>query len=173
MDVDFGRGNALMAQHLLNGAQVGSPFKQVGGKTVAQGVRADDLAHACQFAQLLDDVENHLPREHGTTAVQEQDVLVALFRNLMRTRLLQIELNLLNSYGRDGYQTLFVALALDDDVTLLQIELRKTQTDQFAHAQAAAVECLNDGTVALPLGLGHIDAGIMASISATVSTSGR
>ena len=57
VDIDFGRRDALMAQHLLDGTQVSTAFKQMGGKTVAQGVRADDLAHSGQLAQLLDDVE--------------------------------------------------------------------------------------------------------------------
>ena len=46
VDVDFGGSDAFVAQHLLDGTQVGSAFEQVGGKTVAQSVRADDLADA-------------------------------------------------------------------------------------------------------------------------------
>ena len=32
VDVDFGGGDALVAQHLLDGAQVGSALEQVGGE---------------------------------------------------------------------------------------------------------------------------------------------
>ena len=99
VDVDLGRGDALVAQHLLDGTQVGAALKQMGGKAVAQGVRADDLADACQFAQLLDDVENHLACQHCATAVQEQDVLAAALGDLVGARLLQIEFNLLDGDG--------------------------------------------------------------------------
>ena len=46
VDVYFGGGDALVAQHLLDGAQVGTALEQVGGKAVAQGVGTDDLAHS-------------------------------------------------------------------------------------------------------------------------------
>ena len=103
VDVDLGRGDALVAQHLLDGTQVGTALEQVGGEAVAQGVRTDDLADAGQFAQLLDDVENHLAREHRAAAVQEQDVLAAALGDLTGTRLFQIQVDLLNGDGRDGY----------------------------------------------------------------------
>ena len=139
VDVDLGRGDALVAQHLLDGAQVGTALEQVGGETVAQGVGTDDLAHSGQFTQLLDDMENHLARQHCAAAVQEQDVLAAPLGNLMGTRLLQVQVDLLDSDGRDGHGALLVALALDDDIMLLQIELGQLERHQLAHAQAAAV----------------------------------
>ena len=123
MDVDFGSRYALVAQHLLDGAQVGATFKQMGGEAVAQGVRTDVFSDAGQFAQLLDDVENHLAREHGAVTIQKEDVLTAAFCRLMVARLLQIEVDLFNGGGGDGYQALLVALALDDDIAFLQEEL--------------------------------------------------
>lgn len=32
VDIDLRGGNILVAEHLLDGAQVGSPLKQMGGK---------------------------------------------------------------------------------------------------------------------------------------------
>ena len=157
VDVDLGCGDALVTQHLLDGAQVGTALEQVGGETVAQGVGADDLAHSGQFTQLLDDMENHLTRQHRAAAVQEQDVLAAALGNLTGTRLFQIQVDLLNGDGRDGHSALLVTLALDDDIMLVKIELGQLERHQLAHAQAAAVERLDDGAVALPLGLGHVD----------------
>ena len=37
--VDFRGGDSLVSQHGLNGAQVRTPFQQVGGKGVAERVR--------------------------------------------------------------------------------------------------------------------------------------
>ena len=104
VDVDLGGGDALVPQHLLDGAQVGTTLEQMGGKTVAQGVRTDDLADARQLTQLLDDVKYHLAREHGTTTVEEQDVLAAFLGHLVGTGLLQIEVNLFDGDLRDGHQ---------------------------------------------------------------------
>ena len=39
VDIDLGCGDALVAEHLLNGAQVGAPFEQMGGEAVAQCMR--------------------------------------------------------------------------------------------------------------------------------------
>ena len=96
VDIDLSGRDALVSQHLLDGTQVGAAFKQVGSETVAQGVRADNLAHTSQFAQLLDDVEDHLPCQHRTTAVQEQYVLAAALSDLMGTSLLQVQVDLLD-----------------------------------------------------------------------------
>ena len=49
----------FVSQHTLNGAQVGASLKQVSGKRVAEGVRADVFGDACLHGQFLDDVENH------------------------------------------------------------------------------------------------------------------
>lgn len=123
MNIDFGSGNALVAQHLLDGSQVGAALEQVGGETVAQGVGTDDLAHSCQFAQLFDDVENHLAREHGSASVQEEDVLAASLHNLVGTRLLQIQIDLFDGDRRNRDYALFVALTLNDHVALLDKQL--------------------------------------------------
>ena len=99
VDVDFGGGNVLVAEHLLNGAQVSTTLEQMCGKTVAQCVRADDLADSGQLAQLLDNVENHLSGEHRTTSVQEQNVLAASLNDLMGSCLFHVQTNLLDGYG--------------------------------------------------------------------------
>ena len=41
MGVDLGGGDIRVAQHLLDGAQVGAVFQQVDGEAVAQGVGCD------------------------------------------------------------------------------------------------------------------------------------
>ena len=40
VDIDLGCGDALMAEHLLYGAQVGAPFKQVGGEAMFSSPRS-------------------------------------------------------------------------------------------------------------------------------------
>ncbi len=46
MCVNFCCSDRFVAQHTLYGAQVGSSFKQVGGKGMAEGVRTDVFGDA-------------------------------------------------------------------------------------------------------------------------------
>ncbi len=63
VDVELGGGEAFVAKHFLNGAQVGSPFKQMGGEAVAQGVGRYVFMQAGQLGAYLNYVENHLTRQ--------------------------------------------------------------------------------------------------------------
>ena len=44
--VDFGGDDALVAEHLLNGTQIGATIDEVGGERVAEGVRTDGFGDA-------------------------------------------------------------------------------------------------------------------------------
>lgn len=46
MHVDFGGADVFVAEHGLDGAEVGSALEQMGGKAVAEGVGADVLGDA-------------------------------------------------------------------------------------------------------------------------------
>lgn len=61
MSVDFGCGNAFVAEHLLNCPQVGSALKQVGGERMAERVRTDRLFNSGNLDQLFNNMENHYP----------------------------------------------------------------------------------------------------------------
>ena len=123
MDIYLGSGDALVTQHLLDGAQVSPSLEQVGRKTMAQGVRADHFSDSGELAQLLYNVKNHLAREHCPPAVEEQDVFTAALDHLMRACLLQVKIDLVDGNGRDGHNALFVALALNHDIALIDKKL--------------------------------------------------
>ena len=59
MHIDFGGNDTFVAEHLLNGTQVGAVLQQVCGKGMAQSVRAHRFANTRHFCQLLNDVEHH------------------------------------------------------------------------------------------------------------------
>ena len=71
VNVNFGGGNAFVSEHLLNGSQVGSTFKQVCGKGVSQGVWTNFFANACQFGKLLDDIENHHTCQSPSSTIEK------------------------------------------------------------------------------------------------------
>ena len=74
MRIDFCRAHAGMAEHLLDGEQIGTAFKQMRGKTMSKSMRADALGDAVLFRQLFHNEEDHLAREARTTAVEENGV---------------------------------------------------------------------------------------------------
>ena len=47
--IDFGRPDGLVAEHQLDGAEVGPTLEQMGGEGMAERVRADGLPHAGQL----------------------------------------------------------------------------------------------------------------------------
>ena len=47
MGIDLGSGNIGMSQHDLDGAKIGPVFQQMGGKAVAEHMRAQLLAYGC------------------------------------------------------------------------------------------------------------------------------
>ena len=77
VQVYLGGRDAFMAEHLLDGAQVGSPFEQMGGERVAQGVGRYGLCDAGGCGETLDDGENHLARQPAPAPAQEQVGLFA------------------------------------------------------------------------------------------------
>ena len=77
MHVDFGGLDALVPEHLLDGAQVGSSLEQMGGKGMPQGVWTHGFPDTRPVAQVLDDVENHHASEAVAASVEEEDVLAS------------------------------------------------------------------------------------------------
>lgn len=74
VDVDLGGGDAFVAEHLLDGAEVCSAFEQVGGERVAQGMGRDCLADSGRGCEVFDYLENAVAGEASATAVEEEDV---------------------------------------------------------------------------------------------------
>ncbi len=52
--VDLGGGDVGVAEHSLNGAEVGTVHKEVGSEAVAQSVGGDVLGDAGEFGVFLD-----------------------------------------------------------------------------------------------------------------------
>ena len=45
VDVDLSGGDGFVAEHLLDGTEIGSTLEQMGGERVAEGVGRDSLAY--------------------------------------------------------------------------------------------------------------------------------
>ena len=75
MRINLGGTDAFVAQHGLNGPQIGATFQQSRGKTVAQGVGGNRLFEAGFLSLSLDHDENHGAREMPTTLTQKHEIL--------------------------------------------------------------------------------------------------
>ena len=71
MHIDFGGNDTFVAEHLLNGAQVCPALEQMGGKGVAQCVRAYGLVYTGEFAKAFHNIENHHSRELAAAAIKK------------------------------------------------------------------------------------------------------
>lgn len=75
MRVNFRRGDAFMAEHLLHGAKVGAAFDEMCGEGVPERVRTHRLVDARLFYPLLDEHEDHLAGEVRPPTVQKDVIL--------------------------------------------------------------------------------------------------
>ena len=156
--VDLGGAYALVAEHALDDAQVGAVLEQVGGEGVAEGVGADVLLDACGFGELLDNVEDHDAREVlAAMGADEEVVLVAGLDVDVATVLLQVEFYLVDGGAGDGNETLLASLPLNADEAFVEEHVAELEVAELRHAEAAAVERLDDGSVAETFLAGNVD----------------
>ena len=83
--VYFGRRDAFVPEHLLNGPQIGPSFQQVRGKGVTKGMRTHFFLDSTLFASLFHNIEDHYPRQLGASTVQEKYVFVPPFYRNIRS----------------------------------------------------------------------------------------
>ncbi len=153
MGVYLGGAYRLMAQHGLNGTQVGTALQEVGGKAVAEGMGADILLDAGTLGIVLDiDKEGDAAQLGASLGANEDIVFVSglgLDGDPDHKPLAQLLYGLL-AYGD---KALLAPLAVNTDIALLEEELAHLEVTELADAQAAAVEHLYDGIVAHALRL--------------------
>ena len=106
----------------MDGAEVGAPFQQVGSEGMAESVWTDGFRQADGFAQYLDDVEDHDAGNVFSLPADENEVFVLLF-DIHRVPVDEVELELADGTGRNGYEALFVAFPVYFDEAFFQIEV--------------------------------------------------
>ena len=74
MRIDFCRAHAGMAEHLLDGKQVGAAFQEMCGKAMPKGVWADGFCDAISLGKVFHDKKNHLSGEACAATVQKHSV---------------------------------------------------------------------------------------------------
>ena len=69
MGIDLGSGDAFMAEHFLDGAQIGASFDEVGGEGMPEGMRRDIFGYAGLPDEVFEEQEDHYPGELAAPAV--------------------------------------------------------------------------------------------------------
>ena len=153
--VDLGGEYALVAEHLLHGAEVGSVLDQVGCEGVAECVRGYLLGDACLFALALDHQEYHLAAQLPAAPVQEQDIL-GFFGYVCASALREIQLYGLHRRLSDGHKSLLVAFSYYTYESLVEKQVGDAQGHQLAYPEAAGVKDLQYCAVAVAFGFGEV-----------------
>ena len=143
----FGGGDALMAEHLLDGAEVGAPLEEVGGEGVAEGVGRDCLSYAGAVGEPPYYSEYHLACEPASATAEEKDAFLA---GLHDSTGALFEVRAYCSHGdvAHRHKALLGALAGDYEIRVVEVEPGDFEVYQLGHAEPAAVESLDDGAVA-------------------------
>ena len=68
--VDFGGGDGV-AEHFLDGAEVGTAFDEMGGEGVAEGMGGNGFFDAGFFGELFDEHEDINPGKCSAISIQE------------------------------------------------------------------------------------------------------
>ena len=148
-----------MPEHLLNRAQVGSAFEQVGGERVTQQVRVHAPGIEPGFRrQLAQDEEGARAGEGATLGVQEELGPVTAVEVWASAR--QVPAKRLGRMTADRDDAFLVALADHADEPVVEVDARLVEPDGLRDAQACAVEQLDERLIAKRAGLsarGRVD----------------
>ena len=148
--VDFGGGNLLVSEHHLNGSEVGSSLKQMGGKGMTEGVRADLFRNTCFGTVAFHDIEHHDAAQLASKAVEEHVILESVLDIEFITEG-EAVVNLTERRFGYGHDALLASFAKDRDISLLFIDVGEPQLNQLRHAQPTRIESLEDCPVALSI----------------------
>lgn len=133
MSVDLGGSNGFVTQHGLDSTQIGTPFKQTGGKRMAKSVGRDRFPNASLCHEVLYQNEDHLASEGFLTPKADEDKILIVERNGQEVATQKIKLEFVNGFSRNGYQPLLGSLSFHLDKLVIEKKIAEFQIGQFAH----------------------------------------
>ena len=155
MGIDFRSQDALVAEHLLDSAQVGAILHQMRCKGVAERMRRDILTDAYGFGLPLDQIENRDAAQPPPTAVDE-NIVLRLPHYGPRAPYIEPYPKVLYGRSTDRHQSLLATLSRHFDKLLRKEKIGNAKPGGLADPQAAGIEHLENRPVALPFGFGEI-----------------
>ena len=160
MSVDFCGWDAFVAEHLLDGTEVGTVLHQLGGETVTEGMGADVLVDACVLNCLLQKHEDIVSREVATKAVNEDEFFFAGLDVVVHADIVDVGIDEVEGAGIDGHPAFLVAFADDLEHLLVGIEVWHLEVYKFRDAETAAVKHFDDDVVAVLVGKAEVEGGL-------------
>ncbi len=147
MRVPLGGSEISMTEHLLDRAEIGATLEQVRREGVAEevGMHAARL-EACAVGELSEDQERACASQRAAADVEEQLRPVAAVEMWAAER--EISTNGLRSRTPEGDEALFISLPEDADDPLLEGDATLLESDRLGHAQAGAVQELDESPIA-------------------------
>jgi hypothetical protein len=136
-----------MAEHLLDRAEIGATLQQVRREGMAEevGMHTARLESGA-VGELSEDQERAGASQWAAADVQEQLRPVAAVE--MRAAEREVSTNGLRSRASQRYQALFVSLAQHADDSLVDGDATLLESDRLGHAQAGAVQKLDERPIA-------------------------
>ncbi len=143
--VDLRGGNVGMPQKFLNAAQIRAGFEQMGGKRMPEHVRMHMHFQAHAPGPGIHAKLDRARRETPSAAADEYGGAVAPGQG---GALAQPFRESIHGHAADRKDARLAAFAVDADGTILKVESRQIQADEFAQAQPRGVEQFHHGLVA-------------------------
>ena len=158
--VDLRCGDGFVTEHFLHRAQIGAAFNEVRSKRVTKSVRADRLVQADVEREILDDGEDHNPRELLSISIQEHKALMPLLRRLVRrtsANFLHIELCILQRIATDRHEALLIALARNAEKAHIGVNVVQLEVNKLADTKTGTIQHFQHRAVAASFGFGLVD----------------
>lgn len=141
MGVDLSGADVGVAEHGLDGADVGAVHEEIGGKTVAEGVGGDMLGDAGCTSVFFDDA---FDGAGGETAEITRSVNFALTATIVEEEwsesilaFVEIGGNPVGGGGRNENGAIFAAFAANDEFATVEIDGVAVEFDEFGDAETA------------------------------------
>src|ERR1035438_5421507 len=138
-----GWGEAGVAEEFLDGAQVGAIGQQVGGVGVAEAVGVHGGVAGEVGGVEFDDATDAARRETGMAVVEEDGGLLAHHGTLA-----EVALQRLGGFTGKRHLALLLAFTADAEPAGGAVDVLEVEACQFADADAATVEQLEESAVA-------------------------
>ena len=147
MRVKLGRGEVGVAEHLLNAAQVGAAFEEVGRERVPEQVRVDALGVEAGFlGKPAQDQEDARAGEAAALGVEEELGTSAPVEVWPASR--EVAPERVGCRPAERHDPLLAALPGRPDDALFEIDVHLPEADELTHAEAGSVEQLDQRPVA-------------------------
>ena len=147
MGIDLSGDDVGVAEHHLHRAEIGSAGEQMGGKGVAQNMRADLLGDAGTVRHLANDLPEAVSG-HRLAPIGAKEQGAGLALEQQGANLFQVLAHDLAGVGGKGDDPFLVAFAEDAQMSGGQVAAGDRQVDQFRDPQPGGIEQMQHGVVA-------------------------